>query len=138
VLAACTSPPPPSNTAAPPVKAAPADPAEQFKVAWRDHVRPTVPHHKDPLIKAIDAAMQQPNARYGVQTTVACREAAKEIRELEKAASYDYVLYGALDDPAHHDRCWPVTFEGGMKLEVVGYIDASTGSLVLAWRIPEG
>ena len=46
--------------------------------AWRDHVRPTIPHHTDPLIKAIDAAMQQPNARYGVQTTVACREAARD------------------------------------------------------------
>src|SRR5438105_15466077 len=130
VLAACTSPPPPSNTVAPPEhKAAPADPAEQFKAAWRDHVRPTIPHHTDPLIKSIDEAMQQPNARYGVQTTVACREPAKQIFELQRATSYDYLLYGALADLAHHDRCWPVTFGGGLKLDVVGYIDASTGSL---------
>ena len=57
---------------------------------------------------------------------------------MNTASHYDFVLYGSLAELARHDRCQPVAFSGGMKLEVEAYLDAGTGALVLTWRIPEG
>jgi hypothetical protein len=110
-----------------------------FRAAWAREVRPRI---ADPLVRRIDARMQETTAlgRYLAQQHD-CREGVRRIVELEQLrqgieGERSLVVHGDLDALLGRDRCWSVLFMGGMpQLDVEGWLDRR-GRLLIAFRIP--
>jgi hypothetical protein len=60
------------------------------------------------------------------------------VERINREASFDFVVYGDLAALDRDGDCWRVMYEGGMKLEAIGYLDPAAGRLLLVWRVPEG
>lgn len=108
-----------------------------FQRGWATEVRP---HISDPWVRLIDNRMEDTTAlgRYYVQT-LSCRDGIRRIEALEKARDRDtpsLIIYGGADALLGRDRCWSVTFFGGMpQYDAEGWLD-DRGRLLIAWRIP--
>lgn len=110
---------------------------DAFRKAWRVSVVPNVSPKEREMTAAIDGAMQRDPDKL-VAKLASCRESAAIVRRTNADTHYDFVLFGTLADLDRDGDCWDVMYQGGMKLEVAGYLDPVSGKLLLVWRIPEG
>ena len=106
-----------------------------FQTAWEHDVRPTI---SDPLVRRIDNRMRSADA-LGLYLAEQhdCRDGIERIRGLNSNGS-NFVVHGTPEALLDHGPCWSVLFLGGMKLDAEGWLDATTGQLLIAWRIPGG
>lgn len=88
------------------------------------------------MLTAIDESMRRSEHPYSAKLEP-CRKGREQVARAN-ATGYDFVFFGRLDSLDRDGDCWAVMYEGGMKHEVIGYLDPATGNLLLAWRIPEG
>jgi len=108
-----------------------------FLSAWNLSVLPGLRESERPSFEAIDRAMREAPEKLTAKTEP-CREARAVVERINREASFDFVAYGDLAALDRDGECWRVMYEGGMKLEAIGYLDPATGRLLLVWRIPEG
>ena len=110
---------------------------DRFVAAWAEHVRPLAA--KNDTIRPIDKSMREAGARKRFTAKRgACRDTAHTVETMNAQMHHDFVLFGSLA-VAHTDHsCWAVTYTCCRSGDTAGLIDADTGSLLVAWRIPEG
>jgi hypothetical protein len=86
---------------------------------------------------AIDQAMRDAPEKLTAKIEP-CRDSRAIVERISRECNYDFVVYGTLADLDRDGDCWRVMYEGGMDLEAIGYLDPTTGRLLLVWRVPEG
>jgi hypothetical protein len=152
VLAACShhavSKGPPSahgTMTGPPVGIASAEQAiAKFSADWSVLVMPNIPEEGRRVVAGIDEAMRHdPSSKMSAEPST-CRQAKAQLERSEAlynndwGTHIDFVFYGVLADLDRDGDCWAVTFAGGTKADAEAYYEASTGKLLVVWRIPEG
>jgi hypothetical protein len=143
-ISCSTSPPaepagPPGTTAPPAASGATASPEaaiEAFKAAWSAKVMKALPEKEQRMAEAIDASMRAGKHPYRAKPE-SCRLLARRAPPTNTVTGHDFVIHGRSADVSRDGDCWAVTYEGGMKHEVLGVLDAG-GALLVVWRLPEG
>jgi hypothetical protein len=110
----------------------------RFREAWTRDVVPNVRIEESGPTHAIDSAMQADPTKLRAQFIAECPKAGTIVAQASFGSGHDFVIYGTLAALDRDGGCWEVTYEGGMKLEVAGYLDPQSGALLMVWRIPEG
>lgn len=110
---------------------------DAFRVTWTAAVVPNVPAKERAMTEAIDATMKAAPDKFTARLA-SCREGHEVVQRTITQTQYDFVIHGQLADLDRDGACWHVMYAGGMKQEVLGYVDPGTGKLLLVWRIPEG
>jgi hypothetical protein len=102
------------------------------------------------LAKPVVAKVQPEARRKLLESRLGAPDKLKAVRQsfkvalarlhstLTPAEKPNFIIYGALVDVPQEGDCWTVESFGSGKSEVVGYLDAQTGRLVLLWIVPEG
>lgn len=109
-----------------------------FQGAWARTIRPKI---ADPTVRRIDTRMQEMDSIHSyIAEPHTCRDGLRRLAELESLrAAIDQpglVIHGTPDALLGRERCWSVTFLGGMpNLDAEGWLD-ERGRLLIAWRIP--
>jgi hypothetical protein len=135
--AAPATPVPADAAPAAPRIATPDQALAAFLSAWNLSVLPGLPERERPSFEAIDRAMREAPEKLSAKTEP-CRESRAVVERINRETSFDFVVFGDLAALDRDGDCWRVMYEGGMKLEAIGYLDPAAGRLLLVWRVPEG
>jgi hypothetical protein len=108
-----------------------------FLSAWNLLVLPHVRESERESMASIDQAMRDAPEKLTAKLEP-CHESRALVERMNAQCRYDFVVYGALAELDRDGDCWSVMYEGGMKLEAIGYLDPTSGRLLLVWRVPEG
>jgi hypothetical protein len=74
-----------------------------------------------------DILRNRPSVRKAV-----CREMAPML------GAGETLLHGTATALGVPGSCWHLVYDGGLRSGLAGCLDAATGSVLAAWRIPEG
>lgn len=103
-----------------------------FRRAWHTNLASLTGWEKENA-EYIDGLMKQQPQQFKARLAP-CRELLDKRRRFGTV----FTLQGAIEALDRSGECWETSFSGGMKAEVVGYLDPRTLDLVHLWRVPEG